>query len=92
MKKTYQKPAISRRQMGITSKFGTPQTSGFQDNIEGIPVSELTAAYGSPLFVYSYPRLKEIFQNAYRAFSKRYPKVHFAWSYKTNYLQAVCRS
>ncbi len=27
---------------------------------------------------------------AYRAFGDRYPKVQFAWSYKTNYLNAIC--
>jgi len=32
-----------------------------------------------------------MYKNAYRAFSTRYPKVQFAWSYKTNYLDAVCR-
>lgn len=92
MKKTYEKPVIARRQMGVSSKFSEPQHSQFQDNIEGIPVSELVAEYGSPLFVYSYRKLKSIYESAYRAFSKRYPRVHFAWSYKTNYLKAICQA
>ena len=33
----------------------------------------------------------DTYQEAYEAFSSRYPKVQFAWSYKTNYLDAVCR-
>ena len=30
------------------------------------------------------------YQEAHSAFKTRYPKVQFAWSYKTNYLNAVC--
>ncbi len=29
-------------------------------------------------------------REAKKAFATRYPKVQFAWSYKTNYLDAVC--
>jgi diaminopimelate decarboxylase len=43
--------------------------------IDGVPVADLVRAHGSPL----------------RAFSHRYPDVQFAWSYKTNYLNAICR-
>src|SRR5580698_8925521 len=34
--------------------------------------------------------MRRNYRAAYRAFSTRYPKVQFAWSYKTNYLNAVC--
>lgn len=92
MKKPYQKPTIARRKMGISSKFVENPESKFQDRIEDIPITQLVEQYGSPLFVYSYRKLKSIYETAYRAFSKRYPKVHFAWSYKTNYLQAICKA
>ncbi|RMI07127.1 MAG: diaminopimelate decarboxylase [Calditrichaeota bacterium] len=91
-KKPYQKPTIARRQMGVSSKFVEPARSNFMDNIDGVPVAQLVADYGSPVFVYSYRKLRSIYESAYRAFSKRYPKVHFAWSYKTNYLQAICKA
>ena len=31
-------------------------------------------------------------RKAKKAFETRYPKVQFAWSYKTNYMDAVCRT
>jgi hypothetical protein len=34
--------------------------------------------------------IRKTYQNAVRAFKTRYPKVQFAWSYKTNYIDAVC--
>ena len=48
------------------------------------------ASYGSPLFVFSERRIREKYREAYNAFSHRYPNVLFAWSYKTNYLAAIC--
>jgi diaminopimelate decarboxylase len=48
------------------------------------------ADYGSPLFVISEKTIRETYQAAKKAFTTRYPKVQFAWSYKTNYLNAVC--
>jgi diaminopimelate decarboxylase len=47
--------------------------------------------YGSPVFVLSEKQIRKNYRSAYRAFSTRYPKVQFAWSYKTNYLNAVCQ-
>jgi diaminopimelate decarboxylase len=32
-----------------------------------------------------------LFRKASRIFKTRYPKVQFAWSYKTNYINAVCQ-
>ncbi|MCD6366691.1 MAG: hypothetical protein J7L46_04035, partial [Bacteroidales bacterium] len=43
------------------------------------------------VFVLSEKTIRQTFKNAYTAFSTRYPKVQFAWSYKTNYLNSVCR-
>ncbi len=54
-------------------------------------MAELTGRYGTPLFVFSEHRIRHRFREAKRAFTTRYPKVQFAWSYKTNYLDAVCR-
>ena len=46
--------------------------------------------YGSPVFVFSEKKIRETYNEARRAFETRYPKIQFAWSYKTNYLNAVC--
>lgn len=59
-------------------------------HIDGMAVKELVAKYGSPLFVLSENTIRSTYRKAFKAFSTRYPKVQFAWSYKTNYLAAVC--
>jgi len=51
----------------------------------------MLSEYGSPLFVISEKQIRRNYQNAVRIFKTRYPKVQFAWSYKTNYMNAVCR-
>jgi diaminopimelate decarboxylase len=42
------------------------------------------------VFVISEKTIRETYAEAKQAFETRYPKVQFAWSYKTNYLDAVC--
>jgi diaminopimelate decarboxylase len=59
--------------------------------IDGVAVSHLVHEHGSPLFVFSEAVLRAKYRDAHRAFSRRYPDVQFAWSYKTNYLNAICR-
>jgi diaminopimelate decarboxylase len=65
----------------------TPRCS----EIDGVPVSKLVEEHGSPLFVFSEATLRARYREAHRAFTRRYPDVQFAWSYKTNYLNAICR-
>jgi diaminopimelate decarboxylase len=89
-KQKYEKPVILRHLMGLTNKFGHMGASTPLSEIAGVPVAKLLARYGSPLFVFSERALREKYQQAYRAFASRYPRVQFAWSYKTNYLDAVC--
>jgi diaminopimelate decarboxylase len=59
-------------------------------SIDSVPVKSLIDRYGSPLFVISEKQIRRNVQNASRIFRTRYPKVQFAWSYKTNYISAVC--
>lgn len=59
--------------------------------IDGIPVSKLIEQFGSPLFVYSEHNLREKARRIRETFKSRYPNTCFAWSYKTNYLNAVCK-
>lgn len=86
----YIKPTISKINAGMPSKFGLPVKQKVISEIDGIEVSDLMKEYGSPLFVYSEKTIKDTYAEAKQAFETRYPKVQFAWSYKTNYLDAIC--
>lgn len=88
-KQTYIPPTIKRNVTGVMNKFG--RQSRVCDRIAGVPVDDLLEAHGSPLFAYDEGMLRDKYREANRAFSKRYPKVQFAWSYKTCYLNAVCQ-
>ncbi|MFT3753536.1 MAG: hypothetical protein QM800_11915 [Paludibacter sp.] len=87
----YERPVIQKMNTGLMNKFGTRTEYEPVTHIETVPVKGLLSDYGSPLFVISEKQIRRNFQNASRIFKTRYPKVQFAWSYKTNYLNAVCR-
>ena len=92
MKKlVYESPSIQKMNTGLMNKFGTRSEYEPVKQIDGVSVHTMMAQYGSPLFVLSERTIRNNYQNAVRAFSTRYPKVQFAWSYKTNYLNSVCR-
>ena len=86
----YEPPRIEVLEVGRMngSAYGTHSESC--DTIDGVPVADLLAAHGSPLFVFSERTLHETYRRAHAAFFKRYPNTQFAWSYKTNYLKAIC--
>lgn len=86
----YEKPLITKINAGVPSKFGLPTRQKIVAEIDGIKVSELMEKYGSPVFVFSERTIRETITEAKRAFETRYPRVQFAWSYKTNYLDAIC--
>jgi diaminopimelate decarboxylase len=91
MKLPFERPLIKKINAGIPSKFGLKPTLKPIEEIDGVPVSSLLEKYGSPLYVVSEQTVRETYREAKQAFETRYPKVQFAWSYKTNYLNAVCR-
>jgi diaminopimelate decarboxylase len=86
----YERPVIKKMNTGLMNKFGTRTEYEPVTHIEGISVKTLINEFGSPLFVLSEKQIRRNIQNASRIFKTRYPKVQFAWSYKTNYLNAVC--
>ncbi len=86
----YERPLIQRLNVGLMNKFGTRTEYVPFTHIDGNSIKALLAAYGSPLFVISEATIRQTLRDAQRAFRTRYPKVQFAWSYKTNYLNAVC--
>jgi len=87
----YERPAIQKMSTGLMNKFGTRTENVPVTHIESVPVKNLLKEYGSPLFVISEKQIRRNIQNATRIFKTRYPKVQFAWSYKTNYMDAVCQ-
>ena len=87
----YERPIIKKLNTGFINKFGTQTRNEVVSHLEGVSVKELIKQYGSPLFVVSEKQIRRNYQNATRAFKTRYPKVQFAWSYKTNYLNAICK-
>jgi len=89
-KKPWVKPTISPVRSGIQSKFGATTHSQWKDNIDGVAIKKLIEDHGSPLFVISEKKLRDNMRRLKRVFKARYPDVLFGWSYKTNYLGAVC--
>lgn len=89
-KKRYERPVIKRLESNMPAKFGGRSNFEAVTHIENLAVGELISRFGSPLFVISEKRIRKLYKQARQAFETRYPRVQFAWSYKTNYLSAVC--
>ena len=86
----YIKPTITKQMIGKINKFGGTQNVLIKKHIDGVSIKSLTKKFGTPLFVISEKQIRENQRNALKSFRNRYPRVEFAWSYKTNYLNAVC--
>ncbi len=87
----FERPIIQKVSAGMPAKFGVQAKPEPITHIDGVPVADLLKTHGSPLYVYSEATIRKTYREAHRAFSSRYPRVRFAWSYKTNYLDAICR-
>lgn len=92
----YVPPTITRHLSGQNSAANRNRHAHGLNNpvcerIDGVSVADLAARYGSPLFVFSERMLRDKIRRAREAFESRYPNTRFAWSYKTNYLNAICR-
>ncbi|MBI5068243.1 MAG: alanine racemase [Deltaproteobacteria bacterium] len=91
MKQAYERPALVKHQPGLMNKLSGVQAMRPMERIDGVPVKELTARFGSPLFVFSERTLVSRARELREAFALRLPRTQLAWSYKTNYLDAVCK-
>jgi diaminopimelate decarboxylase len=89
-KKIYEKPVINKINAGVPDKYGMVSKIKEISHIDNVAVEDITAQYGSPVFVVSEKTIRETYKEVLRSFTTRYPKVQMAWSYKTNYLNAVC--
>lgn len=64
---------------------------GTDDRFAGdLDAAALLAKFGSPLFVVSESHLRDLFRNFLDAFSDAGLDTRIAYSYKTNYLSAIC--
>ncbi len=92
MKPAYEKPVIRKLQTGVMNKFGRSPAYArkIRSDIDGVAIDDLVEKFGSPLFVYSERVIRQKHRQVHTAFSTRYPNVIFGWSYKTNYLNAIC--
>ncbi len=88
----YEKPMIKKLEGTKLNKFGqsVPPAQQVREAIDGVEIGELAERFGSPLFVYSERSLRRKYRQVHTAFATRYPNVAFGWSYKTNYLKAIC--
>ena len=87
----YQAPQISRHHMAIGNRLPSDGAQHrYIDALDGVAIADLVAAHGSPLFVFSEGRLRQRARAFRQAFASRYPRTRFGWSYKTNYLDAIC--
>ncbi|MCD4735414.1 MAG: hypothetical protein K8R53_05190 [Bacteroidales bacterium] len=87
----YERPAIKKLETDMPNKYGLRTEYQPMTHLDGVAILELVKQFGSPLFVLSESTIRKTYREAVKAFSTRYPKVQFAWSYKTNYLNAVCK-
>ena len=74
----------------MPGKFGVRNDVAVMTHIDRVAVKDIVNEHGSPVFVISEQTIRLNYRKAFKAFNTRYPKVQFAWSYKTNYLSAVC--
>lgn len=87
----YERPTLIRHVAGMMNKYARAQALKPLAAIDGVPVAKLVEQFGSPLFVFSERTLVSRQHELKHALALRFPKSQLAWSYKTNYLDAVCR-
>jgi diaminopimelate decarboxylase len=91
MKPRYQRPVIVRHSVGGANKFGVQPSLRVFDRFDGVPIADLVAKFGSPLMLFSERSVRERIRELRDQLAARVPRFTLAWSYKTNYLSAICR-
>ncbi len=86
----YLAPSITRQSQSGANAAARGRMQ-YMDEIDGVSINDLVARHGSPLFVFSERTLRETHSRIYKMFVERYHETQFGWSYKTNYLKAICR-
>ncbi len=91
MRPSYERPSIVRHPVGPVNKFGATPVLRPVTSFEGVSVEELVAKYGSPLYVFSERRLRAKVRELREELAARFREFTLGWSYKTNYLGAICK-
>lgn len=86
----YERPTIVKTPVGLMNKLGRRGDLRAMGEIDGVAITRLCRDFGSPLFVFSERRMRAKMGEAKAAFRRHYPSTRFGWSYKTNYLDAIC--
>lgn len=97
MNEHYQSPRISEELGNLPIESAAERNAlsrgiatDFLEQIDGMPIADLAKQYATPLFVFSEAKIREKVQRFRAAFKTLYPQARFAWSVKTNSLDAVC--
>src|ERR1700760_2958862 len=93
--KTYSPPIITGElgrgdAAAVRNSHNRTVNAPFCEEIDGVDIDDLVGQFGSPLFVFSERTVIETARRAKKAFQDVYPNTTFGWSYKTNYLKAIC--
>lgn len=91
MKPKYERPIIVRHSLAGMNKYGVSTAIRPITSVDGVRISDLVQAYGSPLFVFVERTLRERVRDLRAQLARRLPSFDLAWSYKTNYLGAICK-
>ncbi len=87
----WEPPFIQPHRLGEINKFGRMKArDNYVEHVFGVPVTLLKEEFGSPCFVTSETHFRNNLQNLKKAFERRYGDVIHGWSYKTNYISAMC--
>jgi hypothetical protein len=65
----YERPSILRHQVGHMNKFGRAPSARPVTHLDNVPVDDLVAKYGSPLFVFSQKTLVQRYRELHQAFA-----------------------
>jgi diaminopimelate decarboxylase len=88
--KKYDRPLIRRHVVGYPGKGGMPNVLKVIREIDGVRVLDLIKEYGTPIFVISESSLRTAYRRLLKAMGFYFSKPALAWSYKTNWIRAVC--
>ena len=87
----WEPPFIQPHRLGEINKFGRMKArDNYVEHVFGVPVALLKEEFGSPCFVTSDIHFRNNLRNLKKAFERRYGDVIHGWSYKTNYISAMC--
>ncbi len=90
-KKMYEKPIIYPTTIENTSPYeGAKYGDVLETTIDAVSFKDILKEYGSPVFVISEKKLREKYRKFLNTFKAEYQPVVVGYSYKTNYLSAIC--